>query len=59
MSKYFVHGLGHGVGIEVHENPVLNSTSKEILKNNMVFTIEPGIYIPKLGGVRLEKMIFL
>ena len=59
LSKYFVHSLGHGVGIEVHEKPVLNFKSKEILKNNMVFTIEPGIYISGEGGVRLEKMIFL
>jgi len=59
LSKYFIHGLGHGVGIEVHENPVLSPKSKEILKNNMIFTIEPGIYIPKSGGIRFEKMIFL
>ena len=48
------HGLGHGIGIEVHEGPVLSPKSKTSLESNMVFTIEPGIYIPGFGGVRIE-----
>lgn len=58
----FNHGLGHGVGINVHENPPTIScgaTGKRVLKKNMVFTIEPGLYKPGFGGVRLENTVFL
>lgn len=50
------HSLGHGVGIEVHEAPRLSPNSKEELKEGMVFSIEPGIYIPGYGGVRIEDL---
>lgn len=50
------HSLGHGIGLEVHESPRLSPTSKEILKPGMVFSIEPGIYIPGFGGVRIEDL---
>lgn len=50
------HSLGHGIGIEVHEHPYLGMNSKEILKEGMVFSIEPGIYLPELGGVRIEDL---
>ncbi len=50
----FGHGLGHGIGMNVHEGPRLNSSSTETLETNMVVTIEPGIYIPNWGGVRIE-----
>jgi Xaa-Pro aminopeptidase len=50
------HSLGHGIGIEVHEHPFLGMNSKEILKEGMVFSIEPGIYIPGFGGVRIEDL---
>jgi Xaa-Pro aminopeptidase len=56
-EKYFGHGTGHGVGLEVHELPRITWTEKECVCENMVFTIEPGIYIPGLGGVRIEDMI--
>ncbi len=56
-GEFYVHGTGHGVGKEIHENPYLNARTTEILKNNMVVTIEPGIYIPKKMGVRIEDMI--
>lgn len=59
MEKYFIHGLGHGVGIDIHEKPVLNSASKDVIQKGCVFTIEPGIYIPRLGGIRLEDMVLL
>jgi len=52
----YPHGLGHGVGKEVHEAPTLNAKSEEILESNMVITIEPGIYIPNKLGVRIEDL---
>ncbi|MCK5534866.1 aminopeptidase P family protein [bacterium] len=58
-GKFFVHGLGHGVGIDVHELPYLNSRSKEVLTEGMVFTVEPGIYVPGVGGMRIEDMILV
>ncbi len=56
FGDYFIHGLGHGVGTLVHESPTLNSKSDEILAENMVVTIEPGIYIPNKFGVRIEDL---
>ncbi len=58
-GDYFRHGVGHGVGIAVHESPAVNSTATGILEENMVITIEPGIYLPNIGGVRLEDMILI
>lgn len=54
MEKYFTHSLGHGVGLAVHESPTLSKRSNEILCENMIVTIEPGLYIEGLGGVRIE-----
>lgn len=53
------HSLGHGIGLKVHESPILSSKSKEILKEGMVFSIEPGIYLPDFGGVRIEDLYVL
>lgn len=50
------HSLGHGIGVEVHEHPYLGVNNKEVLKEGMVFSIEPGIYIADFGGVRIEDL---
>lgn len=59
FAKYFIHTLGHGTGLDVHEQPNLHPNSKHILKEGMVFSIEPGIYIPKVGGIRIEDLVYL
>lgn len=56
---YYRHGLGHGIGIEVHELPAVSSRAQEKLKTGNVITIEPGIYIPNWGGVRIEDMVLV
>lgn len=56
-GKYFGHALGHGVGMAVHEEPRVSLKSRRKLKAGMVITIEPGIYIPGWGGIRLEDMV--
>ena len=56
FGSYFTHGLGHGVGLDIHEAPTLNARSKEILRPGMVVTIEPGVYLPGLGGIRIEDL---
>ena len=57
MEQYFIHGLGHGLGIDIHEAPSLNSKCDTLLEPNMVITIEPGAYVPGVGGVRIEDML--
>ncbi len=57
LDKYFIHSLGHGVGLEVHEFPHINLKSDITIQPGMVFTIEPGIYIPGKLGIRLEHMV--
>lgn len=56
-GSYFGHGLGHSLGIEVHEAPALSPSSEEMIKENMVVTVEPGIYIPGFTGVRIEDLL--
>lgn len=58
-GKYFVHSTGHGVGLDIHEFPVINSKSDVIIEDNMVFTIEPGIYLPDEFGVRIEDTVVM
>lgn len=55
----FLHGLGHGIGLEVHEAPKLGRTSQDRLESHTVVTIEPGIYIERIGGVRVEDDVFV
>jgi Xaa-Pro aminopeptidase/Xaa-Pro dipeptidase len=58
-SRYFVHSTGHGVGLDVHEAPRLSPLSADILKPGMMVTVEPGIYIPGLWGVRIEDTVLV
>lgn len=58
-GKYFVHSTGHGVGLDIHEFPNINSESDVIIEDNMVFTIEPGIYLPDEFGVRIEDTVVM
>ncbi len=53
-GKYFTHRTGHGLGLDVHEDPYIGPDGEVVLENGMAFTVEPGIYIPGLGGVRIE-----
>lgn len=56
-SDFFDHGIGHGLGLDIHELPRISRRGGESIKSGMVFTIEPGIYLPGLGGVRIEDMV--
>ncbi len=58
-GEYFTHRTGHGLGLDVHEEPYIGPDGDVILENGMTFTIEPGIYIPGLGGVRIEDDVVL
>ncbi len=58
-GDFFRHGVGHGVGVAVHEAPSVTTASEGLIEPNMIFTVEPGIYIPHLGGVRLEDMVLI
>jgi len=59
LGRYFTHGTGHGVGLDVHEAPRIAGNSEMVLEAGMVVTIEPGVYIPDLWGVRIEDMILV
>ncbi|MCC6020570.1 MAG: aminopeptidase P family protein [Thermoproteaceae archaeon] len=59
FAQYFIHSTGHGVGVEVHEPPRLYAASREALKRGNVITIEPGVYIEGVGGVRIEDMFYI
>lgn len=59
FGKHFGHALGHGVGLEVHEAPAISNKNHTVLKPGMVFTIEPAIYLPDWGGIRIEDMVLV
>ncbi len=56
-GKYYVHSTGHGVGLDIHEMPYISKKSDTIIEDGMVYTIEPGIYIPNAFGIRIEDMV--
>jgi Xaa-Pro aminopeptidase len=58
-DKLFVHSLGHGVGLEIHEGPRIGRRDESVLEPGMVITIEPGAYIQGFGGVRIEDMVLV
>lgn len=58
-EKFYPHGIGHGVGLDIHEAPSLTPKSKDVLRKHMVMTVEPGVYVPGLGGARWEDMVLV
>jgi Xaa-Pro aminopeptidase len=59
FGQFFGHGLGHGLGLQVHEAPTIRQNSDAVLQVGMVFTVEPGIYLPGWGGVRIEDDVLV
>jgi Xaa-Pro aminopeptidase len=59
LERFFTHSTGHGVGLEIHEPPRLGKAQKERLQAGMVITIEPGVYVPDKGGIRIEDMVLV
>ena len=59
LGDYFIHRTGHGVGLDIHELPCVEENSKQVLRAGMVLTVEPGVYIPGFGGMRIEDMVLV
>lgn len=59
LAEAFTHSLGHGVGLQIHEGPSLSSASDAVLEAGMIITIEPGVYLPEVGGVRIEDLLLV
>jgi Xaa-Pro dipeptidase len=58
-GEYFIHRTGHGLGLEAHEDPYIRAENPQLLQEGMTFTIEPGIYLPGRGGIRIEDDVFV
>jgi Xaa-Pro aminopeptidase len=59
LADAFIHGTGHGIGLEIHEQPILSARSVGILAADLVVTVEPGAYVPGRGGVRVEDSVLV
>lgn len=59
LADYFIHGTGHGIGLEIHETPFLSPTAGDTLRTGYVVTVEPGVYKPDSGGVRIEDSVLV
>ncbi|MCK5214938.1 MAG: aminopeptidase P family protein [Candidatus Omnitrophica bacterium] len=59
LAKYFGHSLGHGVGLEIHEDPCISQKNTNLIEENMIFTVEPAVYIPNKFGIRIEDMVLV
>lgn len=59
LDRYFGHGLGHSLGLEIHEEPRLSKAGKDVLQPNMLITDEPGVYLPGWGGIRIEDTVLI
>jgi Xaa-Pro aminopeptidase len=59
LNRFFNHSLGHGVGLAIHERPRISPLSTESLQAGNVVTIEPGVYVPGLGGIRIEDLVLV
>jgi len=57
LESFYLHNTGHGVGLDIHEPPYLSPKSKDLLREGMVITVEPGVYVPRVGGARWEDLI--
>lgn len=58
-GEYFTHRIGHGLGLDVHEEPSIHHENEEIVERGLLFTIEPGVYVPGVGGVRIEDNLYI
>ena len=58
-GKYFTHSTGHGIGLDIHELPIISHRSEMIIEDGMIFSIEPGIYLDNEIGIRIEDLVLM